>query len=155
MARYVQTVESAATLGADTNFANVVAGASVNFKLRRVILGVRAGAAAPTSQQLTVALYRATARGTATTTATGIALDPRSAASGITGVDTAWSVAPTLAASALMRWSFNTQGGIDIPAEFLEEVICDQGTANGLVLRNVANALPASHLITATIEWEE
>jgi hypothetical protein len=155
MSRYVQTVESAAALGADTNFAAIVSGAGAGFKLRRVILGCRAGAVVPTSQQITVALFRSTARGTATATSTGIALDENGPASAITGVDTAWSVAPTLAASALFRWSFNTQGGIDVPAEFLEEVIAKVGTANGMVFRNIANALPTGHLITASLEWEE
>lgn len=155
MARFTQTVESSAALAANTVFASLVAGASANYKLRRVILGCRAGAAVPTSQQVEVAVFRATARGTATTTVTGQALDPRSAASGITGLDTVWSVAPTLAATPLHRLSFNSQSGMDIPAELLEEWICDQGTANGISFQNVANALPAGHLLTATFEWEE
>ena len=44
---------------------------------------------------------------------------------------------------------------MDVPAELLEEWICDQGTANGIAFRNKANALPASHLYTLTVEWEE
>lgn len=154
MARYTQRVESAAALAADTVFANLVAGAAANFKLRRLILGVRAGAAVPTSQQVTVDVIRATARGTATATQTGLALDPRSLADPTTGVDTTWSAAPTLAASPLASPTFNTQSGVDLPAELLEEWICDQGTANGIALRNRANALPASHLLVATLEWE-
>lgn len=155
MARFTQTVLSAAALGADTAFANLVAGASANYKLRRVILGCRAGAAVPTSQQVSVSVIRATARGTATATSTGLALDPRSAASGITGLDTTWSVVPTLAAAPLARLTFNTQSGMDVPAELLEEWICDQGTANGITFRNDTNALPASHVLTLTTEWEE
>jgi hypothetical protein len=155
MPRFKQTVESAAALAADTTFANLVAGAAANFKLRRVILGCRAGAAVPTSQQVEVECVRATARGTATATGTGLAMDPRSAVSAITGLDTTWSVVPTLAASDLDRWTFNTQSGMDIPAELLEEMICDQGTANGLAFRNKANALPAGHILTLTVEWEE
>lgn len=155
MARYKATVESAAALAADTAFANLVAGAAANFKLRRVILGCRAGTGVPTSMQVEVEAVRATARGTATTTVTGQAMDPRSAASVITGLDTAWSVAPTLAATDMDRWTFNTQSGMDLPHEFLEEFICDQGTANGIAFRNKANALPASHLLTLTVEWEE
>jgi hypothetical protein len=153
--RFLTTVESAAALGADTAFANLVAGASANFKLRRVILGCRAGAAVPTSQQIEVEVVRATARGTATATSTPQALDPRSAASGITGLDTTWSVAPTLAANDLMRLTFNSQSGMDVPAELLEELICDQGTANGIAFRNKANALPAGHILTLTVEHEE
>lgn len=155
MARYSAIVESSAAIGAGVNFANVVAAAAANYKLRRATLGVRAGASVPTSQQVTVALFRATARGTATTTATGDAKDPRSRTSGITGVDTAWSVQPTLAAAAFYEASFNTQGTVDLPVELLEEWICDQGTANGICFQNIGNALPASHLITLALEWEE
>lgn len=155
MARYAQSVESAAALAADTTFANVVAGATANFKLRRVILGCRAGAAVPTSQQIEVEIVRATVRGTQTATLTGQALDPRSTPSIITGVDTTWSAAPTLSAQTLFRPTFNSQSGMDIPAELLEEWICDQGTANGIAFRNKANALPASHLIVISLEWEE
>lgn len=155
MARYMQTVESATALGAGSTFANVVSAAGAGFKLRRIILGCRAGNTTPTSQQLTVALFRATARGTQTTNVGGVSMDPNAPASAITGVDTAWSVNPTLAASALARFSFNTQGGIDVPFEFLEELVCPVGTASGLALQNIGNALPVAHLITATLEWEE
>jgi hypothetical protein len=155
VARYTQTVESAAALASDTVFGSLVAGASANFKLRRVILGCIAGASVPTSQQLEVEVFRATARGTATTTVTGLALDPRSAASVATGLDTVWSTPPTLAAAPLARLTFNSQSGMDVPAELLEEWICDQGTANGLSFRNHSNAIPASHKITLTVEWEE
>lgn len=155
MARFTATVESSTALGANTVFASAVAGASNNFKVRRVILGCRNGASAPTSQQVEVAVFRATARGTATTTTAFAALDPRSAASVSTGLDSAWSVNPTLATNPLTRFSFNTQSGMDIPAELLEEWICDQGTANGIAFENIANALPSGHLLTLTVEVEE
>ena len=155
MARFSQSVESAAALAADTVFANLVAGAAANFKLRRVFLGVRAGAAVPTSQQVEVEMVRATARGTQTATLTGQALDPRSAASAITGLDTTWSVAPTLSAQTMYRPTFNSQSGMDIPQEFLEEFICDQGAANGIAFRNKANVLPTGHIMTLSVEWEE
>ncbi|HKN57157.1 MAG TPA: hypothetical protein VJX66_32025 [Amycolatopsis sp.] len=143
-------------------FATVMAGASANFKLRRVLLGVRAGASVPTSQQMTVALYRQTVAvaGTGFTLTAGAALDPRSAASaigglGITTAATAGTTGPTLAANALHKFSFNTQSMLDIPAELLEEWIVDQGTANGLAFVNIGNALPAAHLFTISAEWEE
>lgn len=155
MARFSQTAESTAAITADTIFANLVAGASANYKLRRVILGCRAGAAVPTSQQLQVELFRATARGFATTTGVGLALDPRSHASQIQGLDSAWSTFPTLASAPLFRFTFNSQSGMDIPAELLEELVVDQGTVNGLAFRNADNVLPASHLYTIATEWEE
>ena len=79
--------------------------------------------------------------------ASGIHSTGPAASAGTTG--------PTLGANALREWSFNTQSGLDIPYEFLDEFICDQGTANGLALVNFGNALPASHLFTVEATWEE
>ncbi|MGH8571934.1 MAG: hypothetical protein ACREX8_05075, partial [Gammaproteobacteria bacterium] len=70
MARYSAQVKSAGALAVDTAFAALVPAAAVACKLRRVTLGVVAGATTPTSQQLTVGINRGTARGTATTTVT-------------------------------------------------------------------------------------
>lgn len=143
-------------------FAAVVAGASANFKLRRVMVGVRAGASVPTSQQMTVAVYRQTVRiaGTGFSTVAGLNIDPRGAATAITGIDittaaAAGTTGPTIGANPLGRWTFNTQSTLDIPFEFLEELIADQGTANGIAFVNIGNALPASHLFTLDAEWEE
>jgi hypothetical protein len=143
-------------------FAAIVAGAAANLKLRRLILGVRAGAAVPTSQQMTIGVYRQTVRavGTGFSTVTGLAMDPRGAATAITGIDvttaaTAGTTGPTIAANPMERISFNTQSGVDLPYELLEEFICDQGTANGIAFVNLGNALPASHLFTLSAEWEE
>jgi hypothetical protein len=143
-------------------FAAVVAGAAANFKLRRVLLGVRAGAGVPTSQQFTVAVYRQTVRAAGTGFSTVVCqnMDPRGAASAITGVDittgtAAGTTGPTIGANPLGRLTLNTQSTLDVPYEFLEEMICDQGTANGLAFVNIGNALPASHLITIDLEEEE
>lgn len=161
MARYNAVVEAAAATAASaspgTAFANIVAAASVGFKLRRITIGVRTTAAVvPTSQQATVGLVRATARGTQTATTAGNKLDPNTAASGITGIDTTWSANPTLAAAPNYEVSFNLQSGVDLPWELLEEFICATGTANGIALTNIgAYNLPAGHFITASLEWEE
>lgn len=143
-------------------FAALVAGAACNFKVRRLILGVRAGASVPTSQQMTINIYRQSVRvvGTGFSTATGLAMDPRGPATAITGLDvttatTAGTTGPTIGATPIAKISFNTQAAYDLPFEMLEELICDQGTANGLALVNIGNALPASHLFTFDFEWEE
>ena len=143
-------------------FAAVVAGASANYKLRRCHLGVRAGATTPTSQQITVGIYRQTVRpaGTGFGTKTGIAMDPRSAATAITGLDfttaaAAGTTGPTIGAEAMERLTFNDQSGYDVPWELLEELICDQATANGIAFVNLGNALPTAHLYTIDVEWEE
>lgn len=143
-------------------FAALVAGAAADYLLRRIFIGVRAGASVPTSQQMTVAAYRQTVRiaGTGFGTQTPLNMNPRGAASAITGLDvttaaTAGTTGPTLGANPMAKWSFNTQTGLDIPWEFLEEFRCDQGTANGIALVNIGNALPASHLFTIDLEHEE
>jgi hypothetical protein len=143
-------------------FAAVVAGASANFKLRRCTLGVRAASAPPTSQQVTVAIYRQSVRPTSTgfSTVTMQNLDPRGVASSITGIDvttaaTANTTGPTIGANPIGKKTFNTQQGWDIPYELLEEMICDQGTANGIAFVNIGIALPAGHLFTLEIEEEE
>lgn len=170
MGRFRMTAESQAAQAAGAPsgttfngyFAAVMAGSAANFKLRRIWLGVRAGASVPTSQQMTVAAYRQTVAvsGTGSTLTTGVNMDPRGAASAIGGLlittaTAAGTTGPTIGANPLDKWSFNTQSGLDIPYEFLEEFICDQGTANGLALVNIGNALPASHLFTVAAEWEE
>ena len=166
MARFLTTVESAAALpasapsGATANqlFGNLAAGTNSGYKLRHVTIGVRAGVGAPVSQQLTVAIVRTTARGTATATNAPKAMDPNSLqTSSITGMDTAWSAVPTATWTApyLYEVSFNSQSGADLPFEVTEELICPVGTANGLAFINVGNALPASHLLTLTVETEE
>src|SRR5438309_2050097 len=101
-----QTAQAAGTPSGTTfngYFAAIVAGSAANFKCRRVILGVRAGATVPTSQQYTVAIYRQTVRvvGTGFSTVTMLNMDPRGAASAITGIDittatTAGTTGPTI-----------------------------------------------------------
>lgn len=170
MGRFKSAVESQAAqpagvpAGTTFNgyFAAWVAGAAANFKLRRVILGVRAGVGVPTSQQMTVAVYRQTVRaaGTGLSTVVGQNMDPRGAVSVTTGLDittaaAAGTTGPTIAANPMARLTFNTQSAWDFPYENFEELIADQGTANGLAFVNIGNALPASHLFTLTCEVEE
>jgi len=165
VARYVSTVESVAAIvataptGATANalFANLNASATTGYKLRRVTLGVIAGTGAPTSQQLSVGLVRTTARGTATTTLTPTKLDPNSAAAGITGLDTAWSTVPTATWTPpyLYTVTFNSQSGVDLPFELLEEMVCATGVANGIAFINLDNTIPTSHKLTLACEHEE
>jgi hypothetical protein len=163
MARFASTVESSTALvatapsggTANSLFANLVLTAAATAKIRRVTLGVRAGTGAPTSQQVTVATVRTTARGTQSTAQTPAKLDPNSAASNAS-VDVAWSAVPTATWTApyFYEVSFNTQSGVDLPWELLEELLL-QGSGNGLAFINVGNALPTAHLYTMAIEWEE
>lgn len=144
-------------------FAAIVAGASQNFRLRRVKLGVRTtSAVVPTSQQYEIAIYRQTVRiaGTGFSTVVGLNLDPRGAASQITGVDittasAAGTTGPTIGANPIDGITLNTQSYADVPWDLIEELYCDQGTANGLAFVNIGAALPAGHLFVLTTTHEE
>lgn len=170
MSRYGATVESQTAQPAGTPSGTtfngyigaIVAGSAADFRLRRLKIGVRAGGTVPTSQQMSIALYRQTVRvvGTGFSTVTGLNLDPNGAATAITGVDittaaTAGTTGPTIGATSFDKFSFNTQQGLDFPWELMEEVWCALGTANGIAFVNIGNALPASHLFTLGLEWEE
>jgi hypothetical protein len=143
-------------------FAAIVAGAAANYKLAEVKVGVRAGAVVPTSQQYTIGVFRQTVRvvGTGFSTVTGLNLDPRGAATAITGVDittaaTAGTTGPTIGANAIDKITLNTQSGWDVVWTPPIELICDQGTANGIAFVNIGNTLPAGHLIVLSPYWLE
>jgi hypothetical protein len=172
MARFSTLVESQAgqlaglpvTTTFNGYFAAVVAGASQNFRLRRAKLGLRTtSAVVPTSQQYTVKLFRQTVRPTSTgfSTQVGTNLDPRGAASQATGVDittaaTANTTGPTLTGTTGFDGvSLNTQSYGDVPWDLIEELFCDQGTANGIAFVNIGANLPANHLFTLALTWEE
>jgi hypothetical protein len=165
MARFNVTVESAAALsssapsggtanGLFANLVNITNASSC--KLRRVTLGVRAGVGAPTSQQVTVAVARTSARQTQTATSALNKLDPTSFTSNFT-LDTTWTTVPTATWTApyFYEVTFNTQSGVDLPWELLEEWLVNAGTGNGVAFFNVGNALPTSHLYTLALEIEE
>lgn len=72
-------------------------------------LGIFASAASGTTPVLTLGLFRSTAVGTRTTPTTVLPGDPAEPA-GTTTVATAFSVAPTLAASPMRRFVMNAVG---------------------------------------------
>lgn len=134
---------------------SIVPAAAVNFKIVSISLGCNTGATAISDFDISIGLNRATARGTQSATATVNRSDPNSSATQITGVDTAWSVQPTLAASDAYLWSFNTRGGV--VQNFNQwDIVSTVGTANPLVFvqRSGAN-LPTGHAITIAVEWLE
>ena len=155
MARYFASGTTSAALANGNAIAAIVPAAAVGFKLVRVVVGCTTAGNTPTDFQIGVGLNRGTARGTQTATATVQKADPDSAASQITGVDTAWSVQPTLAAADAITIGYNVRGGADTPlgpTDFVSTV----GTANAIVLvQRSGAALPANHSITWTIEWDE
>lgn len=130
----------------------IVPAAAANFKLLRLVLGINNGGAAITDFEVSVALNRATARGTATTTTPFEKSDPASGPTGITGLDVVYSVQPTLAAADSEIFSFNSRGGAIL--NFGEgDIISDVGLAKPLVLVNRSGAaLPVGHAITVGVE---
>src|SRR5258706_9000964 len=144
-------------------FAALVPAAAAELKLRRILWHVRGPAGSVTSDQHTLALYRQTVRvaGTGFSTTTFQNLSHRGAAAVSTGVDittaaTAGTTGPTIGANALTKIGGNTQVGQDVPWEFPDDSYSvDQGTANGLAIVNIGNALPASHLFVVSPEIDE
>lgn len=169
MARFGTAIESQAAqvAGAPSGttfngyFAAVVAATAFGFRLRRVQIGVRA-TGTPTSQQVTVGLYRQTVRasGTGLTNQAGINLgtgttvtDPTSGMD-YTTATTAGTTGPTIGANPIAKYTFNTQSFVDVPYELLEEVEVPISAANGLAFVNIGATLPSTHLFVLTAEWE-
>lgn len=171
MARYAASIESQAAQLAGVNSTTTVNGyigywggsSTSGYRLRRVILGVRAGASVPTSQQITIGLFRQTVAPSGTGLAAAVLGQPLETytpqtdpTTGIivTTATTIGTTGPTLATNPLHKFTFNTQSGWDVPFELLEELVCAIGTANGLAFVNIGNTLPASHLVTISCEIE-
>jgi len=153
MSRFQFNVTSSAALAASTNFAYLMAASGGGFKLRRMTLGVVTNTATvPTSQQVVVAVYRVTAMTSPGGAPTVNQLDPNSNANTATPYTTG---TPTLGSAASWPIPFNTQSGVDLPWELLEEWVCTKGIANGFAWQNTTNALPSGHQLVLSVEWEE
>jgi hypothetical protein len=171
MARVTAVVESQAAQPAGvpsgTTFNGYICayvpGVSSNGKVRRILWHVRGPAGTVTSDQHTLKPYRQTVRpvGTGFTTVTLQNTDQRGAASVSTGIDittaaAAGTTGPTLGANPLTGFGGNTQTYGEFSMEFPDDQwTVDQGTANGLALVNIGNALPASHLFVIAFIVEE
>lgn len=170
MARYSTTGLSQAAQLAGVNATTTVNGylgywgaaAASGFRLRRLQLGVIAGGGVPTSQQISVGVYRQTVAPAGTGLAAAVlgqayeTWTPTDPTVGLimTTSPTIGTTGPTLAANPLSVIPFNTQSTLDLPYEFMEEIICTTGTANGIAFVNIGNTLPASHSIRLTVEIE-
>jgi hypothetical protein len=171
MARYSASIVSQTAQLAGLNATTTVngyigylgAGTTAGYRLRRVTLGVRTtSASVPTSQQYTVELHRQTVAPAGTGLAAAVvgqALEtwvPTDPTVGLiaTTATTIGTTGPTLTATPIKTLTLNTQSAYDYPFEFLEELVCATGTANGIGFVNIGNTLPAGHLITLDVEWE-
>jgi hypothetical protein len=171
MARYGASLLSQAAQLAGVNSTTTVNGylgywgasATAGFRLRRLQLGVIAGSGVPTSQQISVGIYRQTVAPAGTGLAAAVLGQPYETWTlqtdptvGIiaTTATTIGTTGPTLAANPIAVIPFNTQSTLDLPYEFIEEMICPLGTANGFAFVNIGNALPTSHSIRLNVEIE-
>lgn len=155
MARYTATVESTAALGADTAFGWLRPVAGAGCKLRRVTVGIVAGASTPTSQQVELGIARTTNAGT---TPGGAVVGAKLAADAPTAsclFNTTYATPPTLTSPDFYKVAFNSQSGADLPMELLEEWQVAAGTTDGFAFINRLNALPAAHKLVLSVEWEE
>jgi hypothetical protein len=171
MARYGATLLSQATQLSGVNATTTVNGymgywggsATSGFRLRRLSLGTKTPAGVPTSQQIGVGIFRQTVAPAGTGIAAAVLgqpletwtpqTDPTAGIFAITAT-TIGTTGPTLAANPITVIPFNTQTTLDVPYEFIEELVCAIGTANGFAFVNMDNTLPASHQIRLNVEIE-
>lgn len=139
------------------------ASATSGFRLRRLQLGVIAGGTVPTSQQISVGVYRQTVAPAGTGLAAAVLGQPYETWTPqtdptvgliVTTATTIGTTGPTLAANPIAVVPFNTQSTLDLPYEFMEEIVCAIGTANGIAFVNIGNTLPSTHSIRFNVEVE-
>src|SRR4249920_2959803 len=140
------------------------ASATAGFRLRRLTLGVRTNVGGvPTSQQISVAVYRQTVAPAGTGLAAAVLgvpmetwtpqTDPTVGMIATTAT-TIGTTGPTIGANPPKTLTLNTQSSIDYPWEFMEEFVCPIGTANGIAFVNIGGTLPANHFVTVDCEIE-
>jgi len=160
VARYNAQLISGSALAANTAFAWLGYSTTIGFRLRRVTLGVVAGTGAPTSQQVVVGFNptNAGAISAPVNAMTPNKLQAQSAAAS-NNLIASWTTPPTLGAQTTDAYTatFNTQSGVDLPWELLEEWWNVGAPANnvGIAFTNRVNALPSAHSYTISCEWEE
>jgi hypothetical protein len=171
MARYGASLLSQAAQLSGVNAGTTVNGylgywgasATAGFRLRRIKWGAIAGASVPTSQQISLGIYRQTTAPAGTGLAAAVLgqpleiwtpqTDPTVGLIATTAI-TIGTTAPVLAANPITVIPLNTQSNDETQFEFLDELICNLGTANGIAFVNIGNTLPASHSIRLNIEIE-
>jgi len=171
MARYGATIVSQTQQLAGVNSTTTVNGymgyiggsATAGFRLRRLQFGVMTtSATVPTSQQITIGVYRQTVAPSGTGIAASVPgqaletwtpTDPTGGIFAITAT-TIGTTGPTLATNPIIKPTFNSQNTLDLPYEFIEEIVSAIGTANGIAFVNLQNTLPANHFIQIAAEWE-
>lgn len=140
------------------------ASATSGYRLRRVTVGLSTTTtAAITAQQIIIGVYRQTVAPAGTGLAAAVLGQPMETHTPqtdptvgliMTTAGTIGTTAPTIAAQPIKRLVFNSQNSWDYPFEFMDELVCSIGTANGFAFVNLVNALPALSVVTLDIEIE-
>lgn len=171
MARYGATLLSQAAQLSGVNATTTVNGylgywggsATSGFRLRRLQVGVIAGGTVPTSQQISIGIYRQTVAPAGTGLAAAVLGQPLETWTpqtdptvGIiaTTATTIGTTGPTLAANPIAVVPYNTQSTFEMQYELYDELVCAIGTANGIAFVNIGNTLPATHSIRLNVEIE-
>lgn len=172
MARYSTSIVSQTAQLAGVNATTTVNGymgywggsATSGFRIRRIKVGMRSTTAVvPISQQYSVGVFRQTVA----PAGTGIAAaklgqpletwtpqtDPTAGLFAITAT-TIGTTGPTLAANEIDMLTFNSQSFGDVPYDYIEELTCAIGTANGFGFVNIGQTLPAGMFIVLTVTIE-
>jgi hypothetical protein len=139
--------------------------ATSGFRLRRLKIGMLTTAAAvPTSQQYAIAIHKQTVAPSGTGLAAAVLgqaletytpqTDPTTGII-VTTAATIGTTGPTIAAVPIDTIPLNSQSYVDVPWDYIEEVTCAIGTANGIAFVLMGGSpLPTNHFarITPTIE---
>ena len=178
MARYGASIVSQAAQASGLPVTTTVNGymgywggsATSGFKLRRLQFGTIATAAVPTSQQVSIGVFRQTVAPAGTGIAAAVLgipaetwtpqTDPTAGIFAITAA-TIGTTGPTIGANPYAILPYNTQSTLDVPYEFLEELVCAIGAANGWAFVNLGptlagtgNTLPTGHQLRIGVEIE-
>lgn len=134
--------------------------ATSGYRLRRLKLGVMTTTGVvPTSQQIRIGIYRQTVAPVGTGLAAAVLGQPLETWTPqtdptvgliVTTAVTIGTTGPTIAANPIDTLTFNSQSFLDVPFDYIEELTCAIGTANGLAFVNLGNTLPTNHFITLT-----
>jgi hypothetical protein len=170
MARYGATILSQTAQLSGVNATTTVNGymgywgaaAGSGFRIRKILVGVIGGSGVPTSQQVSVGIFRQTVAPAGTGIAAAVPgqalevwtpTDPTGGIFAITAT-TIGTTGPTLNTNPVTVLTFNTQSTYEETFEFMEDFVCTTGTANGIAFVNLAATLPTSHQIRLAVEIE-
>lgn len=140
--RYVNGVQATNTSG--TPVFGIMSPAASRFRIYDFISGCES---TPTDDATALQFQRASTPGTASTSAAGVqALDPQDPTAAIT-FNLTWAANPTLSSNPLLYVAQNTRATFRWVAAPDSELLCAQGTSNGILLK------PTLATTAKTFDW--